>query len=175
MMDGLHGGMRAVEILLKGGFLVVLAVSAFQDYKEHKIRISLLLAFGTAGLVLRAAQLVLELFVLSGEWGMGDLCGFTVKRLLGLGAAMAVGGALLLLSAVTGEGIGKGDGWFFVMSGLYLGMKKNLLLLSGGLLFCFLVCCLLVMIGILKKRDVRRLRIPFLPFLLPAGIGVLFL
>lgn len=173
-MDQLLGGMRAVEIMLKICFIMVLAAAAFQDYREHRIRISVFVIFGVAGLVLRGMQLALELGILSGEWGIGDLWGFALRRMAGFGAAMAVGGALLLLSAVTGERIGMGDGWFFVVSGLYLGVRKNLLLLSGGLLFCFFICSVLMVRGILMHRDVRKLRIPFLPFLLPAGIGVMF-
>lgn len=174
-MDGLCGGIRAVEIMLRGGFFMFLAVSAFQDYRVRRIRISLFVTFGIAGSVLRGIQLVLELGALSGNWGIGDLWGFAVKRLMGLGMAMAVGGALLVVSAVTREGIGMGDGWFFVVSGVFLGPGKNLLLLAGGLVLCFLVCSVLMVKGILTNQNIRRLSIPFLPFLLPAGIGVIFL
>lgn len=174
-MNGLRGGMKAVEIILKSGFLTVLAVSAFQDYRGHRIHISVFVIFGMAGIVLRGIQLFLELSVLSWDWGFGDLWGFAARRLLGFGASMTVGGVLLILSAVTREGIGRGDGWFFVVSGLYLGFGKNLLLLSGGLLFCFLVCSVLMVRGIQKNQSVRKLRIPFLPFLIPAGIGLMLL
>lgn len=174
-MNGLGGGMRIVEIMLRSGFFMVLAVSAFQDYKVHRIHVSVLVTFGGAGIAMRGIHLALELGVLAGDWGIGDLWGFAVKRLLGLGAAMAVGGALLLLSAVTREGIGWGDGWFFVVSGIYLGLVKNLLFLSGGLAMCFLVCSVLMVRGIVTNRNVRKLRVPLIPFLLPAGIGVTFL
>ena len=89
--------------------------------------------------------------------------------------AMAVGVGLLFLSRITKEAVGKGDGWFFLISGIYLGAVKNLVLLAGGLGICFLLSMVLVFKGIIQGTDRGRLRIPLLPFLLPAGIGVMFL
>lgn len=89
--------------------------------------------------------------------------------------AMAVGAGLLFLSRITKEAVGKGDGWFFLISGIYLGAVKNLVLLAGGLGICFLLSMVLVFKGIIQGTDRGRLRIPLLPFLLPAGIGVMFL
>ena len=87
----------------------------------------------------------------------------------------AVGGGLLLLSRITNEAVGKGDGWFFLVSGIYLGAVKNLVLLAGGLGVCFLLSVVLMFKGILQGTDRGRLRIPLLPFLIPAGIGVMFI
>ena len=78
-------------------------------------------------------------------------------------------------SGITKEAVGKGDGWFFLISGIYLGAVKNLVLLAGGLGICFLLSMVLVFKGIIQGTDRGRLRIPLLPFLLPAGIGVMFL
>ena len=89
--------------------------------------------------------------------------------------AMAVGAGLLFLSRITNEAVGKGDGWFFLISGIYLGALKNLVLLAGGLGICFLLSMVLVFKGIIQGTDRGRLRIPLLPFLIPAGIGVMFL
>lgn len=55
------------------------------------------------------------------------------------------------------------------------GAVKNLVLLAGGLGICFLLSMVLVFKGIIQGTDRGRLRIPLLPFLLPAGIGVMFL
>lgn len=87
----------------------------------------------------------------------------------------AVGAGLLFLSRITNEAVGKGDGWFFLISGIYLGALKNLVLLAGGLGICFLLSMVLVFKGIIQGTDRGRLRIPLLPFLIPAGIGVMFL
>lgn len=168
-------GMRAVEVMLRGGFVMVLAAAGFQDIKEHRIHISIFIIFGTVGTVLRGTQLIIELKALAPFFGGADLWLFAGKRLLDIASAVAVGGALLAVSAATGEAVGMADGYFFVVSGLYLGLIRNILLLCGGLFFCFVVCSILLVIGICRGRNVRKIRIPFLPFLIPAGIGVMLL
>jgi len=60
-MDGISNGMRAVEIMLRSGFFMVLAVTAFQDCRERRIRVSVFVIFGTAGIVLRGVELFLEI------------------------------------------------------------------------------------------------------------------
>ena len=52
---------------------------------------------------------------------------------------------------------------------------KNLALLAGGLGACFLLSIVLMLKGIIQGTDMGKLRIPFLPFLVPAGIGVMFI
>ena len=174
-MDGISNGMRAVEIMLRSGFFMVLAVTAFQDCRERRIRVSVFVIFGTAGIVLRGVELFLEINALSGDWESVDLWGFAARRILDVGAAMAVGGGMLLLSAMTRGAIGRGDGLFFSVSGLYLEFFRNLILLMGGLTCCFLVCGILVIKGVCAGQNVRRRSVPFLPFLVPGGIGVMFL
>lgn len=39
----------------------------------------------------------------------------------------------------------------------------------------FLACAILFMRGVGSGRNVRHMRLPFLPFLVPAGMGVMFL
>ena len=125
-MDGISNGMRAVEIMLRSGFFMVLAVTAFQDCRERRIRVSVFVIFGTAGIVLRGVELFLEINALSGDWESVDLWGFAARRILDVGAAMAVGGGMLLLSAMTRGAIGRGDGLFFSVSGRYIGHKGSL-------------------------------------------------
>ena len=174
-MDGISNGIRAVEIMLRSGFFMVLAVTAFQDCRERRIRVSVFVIFGTAGIVLRGVELFLEINALSGDWESVDLWGFAARRILDVGAAMAVGGGMLLWSAMTRGAIGRGDGLFFSVSGLYLGFFRNFILLMGGLTCCFLVCGILVIKGVCAGQNVRRRSVPFLPFLVPGGIGVMFL
>ena len=95
-MDGISNGMRAVEIMLRSGFFMVLAVTAFQDCRERRIRVSVFVIFGTAGIVLRGVELFLEINALSGDWESVDLWGFAARRILDVGAAMAVGGLSLI-------------------------------------------------------------------------------
>ncbi|MEE0673010.1 MAG: hypothetical protein UCN44_06945, partial [Enterocloster sp.] len=79
---------------------------------------------------------------------------------------------LLGISVVTEEAMGKGDGWFFLVSGLFLGFWKNVFLLTGGLFLCFPVAVWL-MIGRWGKNT--GIKLPLLPFMFPVGLGVLFL
>ena len=174
-MDGILSWIRAVEIIIRGGFLLFLSVAGYQDLKEQKVRVRLFMIFGSLGTAFRGIQMVLELKVIALQFGQQDLLAFAGKRLEEIGLAVMIGGILLVISAITKEAIGRGDGWFFVVSGIYLGFAKNVLLLCGGLLFCFLACAVLFMKGILDGRDARRQRLPFIPFLIPAGLGVMFL
>lgn len=166
---------RSVFIMQRSGFIIFLFIGAFQDIKRHRINVGLFIISGSAGMALRFLQMIAEMGLVNENiahslnlnvmwWHMGD----TVM-------AMAVGCMLLLLSVFTGEAIGKGDGWFFVVSGIYLGMIKNLVLLAGGLGLCFLVCMVLMVRGIITGKDLSGVRLPFLPFLIPAGIGVMFI
>ncbi len=174
-MDNISGWMNVNEVVLRGGFLIFLAAASYQDFKDRRIHVSLFLAFGTAGAALRGIQIILELrSYMSGD-GMEAAWIQAGKCIRDMGMATVIGGALLALSAATGEAVGRGDGWFFVISGIYLDFARNLLLLCGGLIFCFLACAILFMRGVGRGRNVRHMRLPFLPFLLPAGIGVMFL
>lgn len=72
-----------------------------------------------------------------------------------------------MLSFVTGEKVGYGDGWMLVMIGLFTGLWKCFLILLVGLVSeSLLVLILLAVRKISKDRQ-----IPFAPFLL-FGMGV---
>ena len=83
-----------------------------------------------------------------------------------------IGLALLLLSKYTNGGIGEGDGWFFTVSGLYISWQDNLQLFLSGLLLCFGVCLIVFGRSVLQKQT-QKITLPFLPFLLPAGIEMI--
>lgn len=136
-------------------FIVFLGISALYDWKERKIPMHLfciaaVLSF--AMLVWKRDREFWDLF-----WGL------------------EVGVGLLIVSkAVKGE-IGTGDGLFFCISGLLLGLEKNLLLLGGGILVCGLYSIFLLLFGILADISVKKWRLPFLTFLFPIGIGIVFM
>ena len=83
----------------------------------------------------------------------GDL-----RMLLG---GTGVGAVFLLVSRMTGEGVGYGDSWLILILGIYLGMWKLLEVLAGTCLLLAVtsVICLTV------KRMSRRCTLPFVPFL----------
>lgn len=77
------------------------------------------------------------------------------------------GAGFFLLSFISGEKVGYGDGWVLLMIGLFSGVYRCFLILLTGLLAESLVVIIL-----LAFRKIRRDKeIPFSPFLL-LGMGV---
>ena len=72
-----------------------------------------------------------------------------------------------ILSFITGEKVGYGDGWVLIMIGLFMGLWKCFLILMIGLISSSLV----VLILLALKRVSRNYQFPFAPFLL-FGVGV---
>lgn len=92
-----------------------------------------------------------------------------------MGKSMAVGIIICMISRLTKGAVGEGDGWFFVVMGIYLGLWDNITLLLYGLLFCSLFSLGIIMWGIIMNVDVSKKRLPFLPFLLAPGIWLVML
>lgn len=129
-------------ILLIGLFRI-----AWVDYKTKMIEIEWLIAMGIFGILG---------VVVSKDWEM------LRQACMGL----MVGMGILIYAGVSKESIGFGDGWLFVITGIYLGFIKNGILLLASLFFLgiFSVCCL-----ILKKVQ-KADRIAFAPFVLIAYV-----
>lgn len=118
---------------------------------------------------IRTRELPVIYFVISGAAGMGIFLWrqpFSVENLLG---GIAVGGFLLLCSFISREGIGKGDGYLFCITGIFLGFWENLLLLLSALVLSALGAFLLLAV----KHCGRRFQIPFVPFVLAANVLLL--
>lgn len=124
--------------------LGVLAVTAYQDWREQKISIYLPCAAGIVGLLL---------YLFYREHTLTDL-------LMGMG----IGVAMLLIAWLGRECIGAGDGVMLMASGTFLGFWGNLELLFAALFLAAIVALFLLVI----KRKGRSYRMPFLPFLLVA-------
>lgn len=135
-------------------FGIFLLMAAWQDGKEQKISVFLFLIAGVAGGVL---------LLLQGQWGINRLC----SSLTGVG--------LLVLSRLSREAIGYGDGLFFIVSGLFLPLNVNLQMLIFGLTVSGLVSGGIIFIGIIKGRNRNRKTLPFIPFLIPVWIGMALL
>lgn len=91
---------------------------------------------------------------------------FSVWELLG---GIAVGGFLFLCSIVGRESIGRGDGYLFCVTGIFLGLWENLILLFTALLICGAGALALLIV----KRCGRRFQMPFVPFVLAADLLLL--
>lgn len=135
-------------------FGMFLLAAAWQDGKTKSISMWLFGAAGAAGLALSLLQ---------GAFGM--------ERIL----SCLPGGGLLLLSRVTDEAVGVGDGFFFVISGLFLNTLMNLELLVYGIFLNGAVCGVIYLYNRMRGRDVRKKAIPFLPVLVPVWIGLVML
>lgn len=135
-----------------------MGVSVWQDLKTRSLSVYSLVVFG--GLILTAACLT-GTFLQPG-W---------LERI----GSMGIGVALLLISKVSQGAVGEGDGWFLMITGMVLGFWSNLAVLLYGLLFCSCYSLGLIVWGCLLKVNVRKKAIPFLPFLLPAGIWMVLL
>lgn len=140
-------------------FGVFLFSCAWQDIRRKSIAIWVCWLFGCLALFVRICDRTGSLF----QSGMGKgwteiLCG------------MAIGGILLLVSHFTEGAIGDGDGWFFLVSGIYLGFWNNLEFLLYGLLICAGYCLCIMAKGIATGTSVRKRVVPFLPFLVPIGL-----
>ena len=97
--------------------------------------------------------------------------GLETERFLGI----LPGLALLFLSRMTQEAVGKGDGCFFIISGLFLELFLNIRLLLYGILLSGVFGGGFYFYSRLKGRDVRKTAMPFLPFLVPVWIGMVML
>lgn len=142
---------KSVNEVVFGMFLFA---AAWQDGKTKSVSVWLFGAAGAAGLVLSLLQ---------GAFGLDRLF------------SCLPGGGLLLLSRFTDESIGAGDGFFFVVSGLFLNALMNLELLVYGMFLNGAVCAAIYFYNRMRGRDVRKKTIPFLPFLVPIWIGLVAL
>ncbi|MBQ6856703.1 MAG: prepilin peptidase [Lachnospiraceae bacterium] len=137
-------------------FLGVLFAGAYMDWKEKELNSLYLIISAVLGGVFAVRNLAL------GESWMA-LC-----------ISCSVGICLLGISYMTRGGVGEGDGWFFVISGLFLPWNENVFLLCSGWCFCFLYSLAAVGRSIGKRRLNLSRSVPFLPFLVPAGILLVF-
>lgn len=130
-------------------FLLILMYAVWQDIRYQEIGSVFLSISGMAGLIFCIL--------------LGRSLKMTVLSVL-------VGAVLLGLHMATRGGIGEGDGWFFVVTGLYLEPEENLLMLVSGILFCGLFSLTLSAMILIGGGKTGKRRIPFLPYLLPAGL-----
>lgn len=153
LLHGEKGGVRNVRfhnIILF--FFLMFAV--WQDIKYRGVEERYYLIFGMAGVVFAFLQ---------------------GRTLLSVCGSAGVGVLLLVLGWLSGGGIGEGDGWFFVVTGFFLAPQDNLALLLSGLFFCSLYSLTLTAAAFGSGANIRKLKVPFLPFLLPVGLWLVFL
>ena len=139
--------------MYKLAFLVFLAAAASWDLIKREIPLWVYLA----GAVMAVATRRLEWITADGLLSMG------------------IGGGLLFLALISREQIGPGDGAFFLVSGMFLECRINAALFFYGLMLCSIYCLWIEVYGHIRYRgkSVRKMTVPFLPFLVPVGIWLM--
>ena len=137
-------------------FFVFLGTAAWQDLRTRSI----------------------SLEVLAGGAAVGIITCIWKERLPGeIVLAMIPGIMLLLIGMLTRGFLGEGDGWFFIVSGFFLGWQECVMLLISGQIFCG-IFGLAIMVGAqigTGRENIRKLRLPFLPFFLPASLWMVLM
>lgn len=138
-------------------FAAFLLTCAWQDIRNKEIDVWLYWLFG-----LLAAGVMLAFGTPAEDW-------------MDKFESMAVGAVLLLIGKMSRGAIGAGDGWFFVVTGLLLTAGENCILLVSGLVFSGCAGLGMVVWGAVSGINMRKRSLPFLPFLIPAGIWMVMI
>lgn len=141
-------------------FLLFLLIVAGQDLRKKRVEVWIFIVFGVGALLILAYQ-----------WGTAGQPVPWGNRF----SSMCLGFGLLGCSILWQDAIGLGDGCFFLVSGLMLGFWENLALLCYGLLLCSVYCLgLFVWNQVRYHKNVKNCTVPFLPFLVPVGIWIVY-
>lgn len=143
-------GQRAMKQIL---FLILFLAAVRQDIKSRSLDGRFLMAGIGIG--------VIFCFLREREW-------------ISIFCAAAVGLVFLAAGRLTSGEIGEGDGWFFIITGLFLEPWENIMLAVSGLFLCFLFCLVLFAASFHNRKSVGKMRLPFLPFLIPGGLWIIF-
>ena len=118
----------------------ILGICALEDWKAKEIRVSIVMGLAAIGMIFHLFHPRLELL---------DILG-----------GVSVGVVLYIISILTKEQIGKGDGLCFIATGVFLGFWQNLFLLWAS----FTVAGLVGMIYGKATGKPKNATLPFLPF-----------
>lgn len=164
--------MSRLAVLENGIFGMFLLAAAWQDFRAKAVERRVYLGFGTAAVVWNLAVMGSMLAGPGAGYGWGGV----VRLLWGRAVSMLPGAGLLVLNRVSRGSIGKGDSWFFLVSGLLLDALRNLALLCCGVLLCGLYCLSYLVYRRFREQgnfDSGRRTVAFLPFVALAEAGML--
>lgn len=131
--------------------VVLLMICAVTDIKERKVYTPLCFVNSISALIIHLVT--------------GDL--LWTKIFLG----MIVGAVFYLISVFTKESVGKGDSIVIFTLGCIAGAEKLLLIL----LWAFILCTVVSLIGIALRKLSLKARVPFIPFVLAGEIVTLII
>ena len=163
-------------------FIYALLCIAY-DLRSHSVPLIVHLLFVLPGLIVFGSQL----------HGALQACVLTTHQVISATSAEASSAGLplwhpiwtallpllpgllaLLISRLSREALGLGDGLFLLIAGLYLQMRSMLLLLLSGILVGFLVSAVLLIYGRTHGRSMRNVCFPWIPCTLPALCAIAF-
>lgn len=148
-----------------GLFSVFLLTAAWYDAWKKEIPVWIFWAGAAAAMGLFGWKLLNEILY-STNGTMLKLCADCI-------AGSMLGICLLICGKLTRGAIGAGDGWFFLVSGWFLGLRDTALLLYGGIFLCGgwalgLFCWNCVRCN----ENVGKMTLPFLPFAALSWFGL---
>ena len=125
----------------QGILLGMLGLYAVEDIRRRHITLPYLIIFGLLGIFLHMY--------------------FKDTSVVSILSGVAVGLGLIVLSVLTRGSIGMGDGFLFLVTGIFLGGGQNISLLMVSLLYAALFSLGVLVLG---KRNGKKKEIPFVPF-----------
>lgn len=146
-------------MIRNGIFLVFLMLAALQDLKNRQIDVWIFVVFGiaAAAMMMHPGNMFEEV-----SWRSGML-----------GAGFGVG--LLFIGKATGGSIGAGDGCFFTVAGMMLGIERCLVLFGGTIFLCGIYSlCFITYRKLRYSIKSGKEMIPLLPFTALAGICLMW-
>jgi len=142
------------------------------DFLEIVSKILLLLFLGAAA-VIDYRKRELSIFFIGGGFLIGFVfqCIIGKKTVLEIILGMLIGGVIIVLSKLTKEAIGMGDGLMLVATGAFLGIIDNLILLLWSTVIAGVWAIGLLVIKKLKRNK----EFAFVPFMLSSYVLMLAL
>ncbi|MCD8369571.1 MAG: hypothetical protein LUC94_04415 [Clostridiales bacterium] len=143
-------------MMWNGVFVCFLLMAAWQDLLRKRVDIRLYQGFACLAVFLAVLR-----WVTLGE----------AYDIVGHMAAMSPGLGLLGLGFLCKGGIGAGDGYFFLVSGMMLGIRENLMVLCVGTFLCGFFCMgYMAWIRLKTGENAGKRTVPFLPFAVIPGL-----
>lgn len=131
--------------LSQGICIAYLSVLSILDIRFRKMPVWLLVVGGIVGIGYQIWR-----------WVKGDSISIVL-----IGGGVIVGLIFLVVSKITGQALGYGDGIIILILGIYLGFWD----LSVVLMIAFFAASVMAMVLIVVKRGKRKRTMPFVPFL----------
>lgn len=131
--------------LSQGICIAYLSVLSILDIRFRKMPVWLLVVGGIVGIGYQIWR-----------WVKGDSISIVL-----IGSGVIVGLIFLVISKITGQALGYGDGIIILILGIYLGFWD----LSVVLMVAFFAASVMAMVLIVVKRGKRKRTMPFVPFL----------